>query len=57
MDGLHGGCLHRFQLVSAGYHYTYSILTLTHFTNFNCGTLPEPLNLSLESNQMRTFIS
>ncbi|MBT8379047.1 MAG: hypothetical protein KJN64_07445 [Ignavibacteria bacterium] len=29
---------------------------VTHFTNFNCGTLPEPLNLSLDSNQMRTFI-
>jgi len=29
---------------------------VTHFSNFNCGTLPEPLNLSLESNQMRTFI-
>jgi hypothetical protein len=29
---------------------------VTHFTNFNCGTLPEPLNLSLESNQMRTFV-
>jgi len=29
---------------------------VTHFTNFNCGTLPEPLNLSLDSKQMRTFI-
>jgi len=29
---------------------------VTHFANFNCGTLPEPLNLSLESNQMKNFI-
>jgi len=29
---------------------------VTHFTNFNCGTLPEPLNLSLDSKQMRTFV-
>jgi len=28
----------------------------TFFTNFNCGTLPAPLNLSLESEEMRTFV-
>lgn len=28
----------------------------THFKNFNCGTLPLDLNLSLESDEMRTFV-
>ena len=28
----------------------------THFKNFNCGTLPEPLNLSIDSPEMRTFV-
>jgi transposase-like protein len=28
----------------------------THFTNFNCGSLPEPLDLSLDSDEFRTFI-
>ena len=28
----------------------------THFKNFNCGTLPVPLNLPIDSPEMRTFI-
>ena len=28
----------------------------THFKNFNCGTLPKPLDLSLDSPEMKTFI-
>jgi hypothetical protein len=28
----------------------------THFTNFNCGTLPESLNLPIDSPEMRTFV-
>ncbi len=28
----------------------------THFTNFNCGTLPKPLALPLDSEEMRTFV-
>ncbi len=28
----------------------------THFKNFNCGTLPIPLNLSIDSPEMRTFV-
>lgn len=28
----------------------------THFKNFNCGTLPVPLNLPIDSAEMRTFI-
>jgi hypothetical protein len=28
----------------------------TSFANFNCGSLPVPLNLSLDSAEMRTFI-
>ena len=29
---------------------------ITHFKNFNCGTLPVPMNLSLDSPEMKTFI-
>ncbi|MCL4538659.1 MAG: transposase [Bacteroidetes bacterium] len=28
----------------------------THFKNFNCGTLPKPLGLSIDSPEMRTFV-
>lgn len=28
----------------------------TYFTNFNCGTLPVPLNLPIDSPEMKTFI-
>ncbi len=28
----------------------------THFKNFNCGTLPVPLNLPIDSSEMKTFI-
>jgi hypothetical protein len=28
----------------------------THFTNFNCGTLPKSLDLPLDSEEMRTFV-
>jgi hypothetical protein len=28
----------------------------THFTNFNCGTLPKKLDLPLDSERMRTFV-
>jgi hypothetical protein len=28
----------------------------TYFKNFNCGTLPVPFNLSIDSSEMRTFI-
>ncbi len=28
----------------------------THFTNFNCGTLPKPLSLPPDSDEMRTFV-
>ncbi len=28
----------------------------THFKNFNCGTLPKPVELSLDSPEMRTFV-
>lgn len=28
----------------------------THFKNFNCGTLPAPLNLSIDSPEMKTFV-
>jgi hypothetical protein len=28
----------------------------THFKNFNCGTLPKPINLPIDSPEMKTFI-
>jgi hypothetical protein len=28
----------------------------THFTNFNCGTMPKSLDLPLYSEEMRTFV-
>ncbi len=28
----------------------------THFTNFNCGTLPKPLDVQIDSPEMKTFI-
>ena len=28
----------------------------THFKNFNCGTLPIPLNLTIDSPEMKKFV-